>query len=167
MKKRPIPAQAKYNTLIDISRAQMRALPNQVAYTFLPDGETEVGHLTYAQLDQKARAIAVLLREHGAQPGEHVLLLYPAGLEYICGFLGCLYAGMVVVPSYPPRLNRPDLRLQTIAQDSQAHIALTTPEIAASIQQRLANTPALASITWLITQDLDISIAAQWKQPQV
>ena len=163
-----ISTQTKYSTLIDISIEQMHVLPHQVAYTFLPDGETEDGCLTYAQLDQKARAIAALLQEHGAQPGERVLLLYPAGLEYICGFLGCLYAGMVAVPSYPPRLNRPDLRLQTIAQDSQARIALTTSEVAASIQQRLANTPALTSITWLITQDLNIHLAApQWQRPQV
>ena len=60
-------------------------------------------HLSYAGLDERARAIAALLQEHGAA-GERVLLLYPPGLDYIAAFFGCLYAGVVAVPAYPPRL---------------------------------------------------------------
>src|SRR5688572_5973694 len=156
-----------HNTLVDILQEKLLQQPDQVIFTFLPDGEIENGSLTYREIDQKARAIAELLREHLPKPGERVLLLYPPGLEYICGFWGCLYAGMIAVPSYPPRLNRPDPRLQIIAQDAQASIALTTPQILSSIEQRLENTPDLASIRWLTTQDLDVAQAAQWKKPAV
>ncbi len=154
-----------YKTLIDVLRERTLYQPNQVVYTFLLDGEFDVSTLTYLELDQRARAIATLLQKNIGQPGERVLLLYPPGLEYICAFLGCLYAGMIAVPSYPPRLNRPDARLQTIAQDAQARVALTTPQIISSIGQRLTNTPDLASICWLTTQDLDIGQAEEWKIP--
>ena len=38
--------------------------------------------------------------------GERALLLYPPGLDFIAAFFGCLYAGVVAVPAYPPRLER-------------------------------------------------------------
>ncbi|NRD51145.1 MULTISPECIES: AMP-binding protein, partial [Corallococcus] len=69
-------------------------------YTFLgDDGEETVW--SASDLDVRARRIASALRERGAQ-GERVLLLYPPGLDYIAGFFGCLYAGAVAVPAYPP-----------------------------------------------------------------
>lgn len=165
-KKSSHPLNKKYETLIDVLQERIIHQPEQTVYTFLSDGETEDGSLTYRELDQQARAIAALLQKNIKRPGERVLLLYPPGLEYISAFWGCLYAGMIAVPSYPPRLNRPDPRLQTIAQDAQARVALTTPQILASMEQRLANTPDLASIRWLTTQDWNIEQAEDWKVPQ-
>jgi acyl-CoA synthetase (AMP-forming)/AMP-acid ligase II len=69
-------------------------------------------------LDRKARALAVQLRELGLKGGR-ALLLYPPGLEFIAAFFGCLYAGVVAVPTYRPRLNRPMTRLRSIVADGQ------------------------------------------------
>ena len=157
----------EFDTIIDMFRVMAFSKGEKTAFTFLSDGESEDSHLTYQELDRRARAIAALLLSQLGQPGERVLLLYPPGLEYISAFMGCLYAGMVAVPSYPPRLNRPDPRLQIIAQDAQASVALTTPQILASIRQRLENSPDLASIRWLVTQDLGSEQAQEWKAPQV
>ncbi|NNC00513.1 AMP-binding protein, partial [Corallococcus exiguus] len=99
-------------------------------YTFLgDDGEETVW--SASDLDVRARRIASALRERGAQ-GERVLLLYPPGLDYIAGFFGCLYAGAVAVPAYPPdpmRLERTLPRLRAIIQDARASVVLTTSGI--------------------------------------
>ena len=115
----------EFATLVELLRYRALHQPDRLAYTFLADDGSERLKLTYAELDRRVRAVAVLLRSK-APPGERVLLLYPPGLDYIVAFLGCLYAGMVAVPSYPPRLNRPDARLQTILADSRAGVVLTT-----------------------------------------
>jgi amino acid adenylation domain-containing protein len=81
--------------------------------------------------------------------GERVLLLYPPGLEYIVAFFGCLYAGAVAVPAYPPQLNRPAPRIQSIVADAQATIALTTAHILGNMEQRFAHAPDLAALRWL------------------
>ena len=65
--------------------------------------------LTYEDLDRHARLIAARLQSLDIE-GERVLLLYPPGLEYIGAFFGCLYAGAIAIPVYPPRLNRNLLR---------------------------------------------------------
>ncbi len=63
------------------------------------------------------------------QPGERALLIYPAGLDFLVGFFGCLYAGLIGIPTPPPeasRLKRTKPRLQSIADDAKASLVLTT-----------------------------------------
>ena len=94
-------AQTSTATLVDLLRERALRHPDRRAYTFLVDGESEEQHLTYGELDRQARAIAAQLQGLG-MTGERALLLYPPGLEYIAGFFGCLYAGTIAVPAYPP-----------------------------------------------------------------
>src|SRR5215213_10395132 len=100
------------------SNAQERAM------TYLVDGENEEVWLTYHELDQRARAIGASLQAEDAQ-GKRILLLYPPGVDYIAAYFGCLYAGAIAVPAYPPKQNRNLLRLQSLVADAQATIALT------------------------------------------
>ncbi|MBC8121303.1 MAG: AMP-binding protein, partial [Gemmatimonadaceae bacterium] len=106
--------------------------PDKIAYTFLKDGEVEDASLTYLALDCKARAIATRLQKLGAR-AERALLLYPPGLDFIAAFFGCLYAGVVAVPAYPPRPNKPMPRIRAIVADSSATVALSTTQVLANI----------------------------------
>jgi len=117
---------------------------------------------TYAQLDQRARAIASALQDLGAA-GERALLLYPAGLDYIAAFFGCLYAGVVAVPTYPPRRNRLDPRIQALVADAQATKVLTTTDILSDMAQRLAQVPELKNQQWLATDNLAEELADNWQ----
>lgn len=155
-----------FSTLIDILRWRASQQPEQRAYTFLVDGETEENYLTWGELDRQARVISTLLQD-GGMAGERVLLLYPPGLEYIAAFWGCLYAGMIAVPSYPPRLSRPDARLQAISADAQATIALTTEDILSNLAKRFIHTPSLKALHWLATDNLDHTGAENWQVPSV
>jgi amino acid adenylation domain-containing protein len=153
-------------TLVELLRARALQQPDRVAYTFLLDGEAEELHLTYSELDRRARSVAAWLQSFKAT-GEHVLLLYPPGLEYIVAFFGCVYAGAVAVPAYPPRLNRSLGRLQSIVADAQATVALTTTTILSKIQPLLAEAPYLEHLRWLATDGLDNSLAGQWQEPGI
>ncbi|MBN1814014.1 MAG: SDR family NAD(P)-dependent oxidoreductase [Anaerolineae bacterium] len=153
-------------TLVDILRWRALHRPDRRAYTFLVDGETEEKHLTYGELDCKARAIGAFLQDLGAS-GERILLLYPPGLEYIAAFFGCLYAGAIAVPSYPPRLNRPDPRIQAIVADAQASVVLTTTQFSSSMERRCAHTPSLEGLHWIATDSLAGSLTSDWREPAV
>ena len=153
-------------TLVELLRLRAQNQPDKQAYTFLKDGETEEASLTYAQLEQRVRVIAAKLQSLSAI-GERALLLYPPGLDYIAAFLGCLCAGVVAVPTYPPRRNRPDARLQAIAADAQATVVLTTTEILSDMAPRLAQTPALKKPQWLATDNLADELAARWHPPDI
>ena len=159
-------------TLVDILRSRALEQPSQRAYTFLVDGESEEVHLTYAELDQQARVIAARLQQMGIT-GERALLLYPPGLDFITAFFGCLYAGVVAVPSYPPRRKRASPRLEAIVQDAQPAVVLSDATIRADMTHNPK--PALMGLEWLVTDQtacpLGISHqlgeeeAALWQMP--
>lgn len=138
-------------TLVDILRWRAHHQLEQQAYMFLKNGESEESNITYAQLDQKARCIATMLRKQVAV-GARALLLYQPGLEYIAAFFGCLYAGVIAVPAYPPSSNRSFLRIQAIAADAQPGIALTSQYVLLKAQQWATSLPT--TFRWIATDIL-------------
>jgi acyl-CoA synthetase (AMP-forming)/AMP-acid ligase II len=150
-------------TLVDLLRYRAIYQPNVTAYTFLLDGEKEEVSLTYEELDRKARAIAVSLQSF-CPSGERALLIYPPGLEYIVAFFGCLYAGVIAVPAYPPRPNRSATRLQTIIADAQPKAALTTASVWVTLERQSSYTPQLKNLPWLATDRLDDHLAKNWQE---
>ncbi|MEU4446757.1 fatty acyl-AMP ligase [Actinosynnema sp. NPDC050801] len=92
--------------------------------TYLADGRP-AAELTHLELDRRARAVASWLTGSG-MAGRPVLLLYPAGLDFLVAFLGCLYARAVAVPAPLPLSgsSRVD-RVDRLVQDSGARLVLT------------------------------------------
>jgi len=139
---------------------------SQTAFIFLSDGESEENPITFAELDRQARAIATWLQAHGFQ-GQRALLLYPPGLDFIAAFFGCLYAGVVAVPAYPPRMNRSLARIHAIAADCDARIALTTTSVLDRLQPQLGQTRGLANVRWRATDQGHEGIEASWEYPDL
>ncbi len=156
----------KISSLVDILRYRAFHQPDQIAFTFLQDGETVSLSLTYQALDQQARTIAGQLQSLNASR-KRALLLYPPGLEFIVAFLGCLYAGVVAVPAYPPRSNQSMSRLQTIVLDAQCSVALTTTFILTNVEGQLGQNPELAAMCWLATDNLASDYASSWQESTV
>src|SRR5579859_1974255 len=114
------------DTLFKLARWRAQTQADVRGYTFLVDGESEEQFLSYGELDRRARAIAARVQTI-CRPGEHVLLLYGPGLDYIVALFACQYAGVVPVPAYPPdplRSQRTLSRLQAIVADCGATVAL-------------------------------------------
>lgn len=153
-------------TLVSLLRERAAMHPERAAYVFLADGETEEASLTYGELDRRARAIAAWLRPL-AKSGDRVLLLYPPGLDYIAAFFGCLYAGTVAVPAYPPRRNRNVLRLQTVVADAEASVALTTSSILTRIAPSFSQNPYLQPLRWLTIESVEEGAEDDWQEPAV
>ncbi len=109
------------NTLIAVLQEKEANLPDHPVFTFLVDGEEEAVTLTYREFGRQARAIGAELARRQLK-GERVLLLLPHGLDYIAAFFGCLLAGAVAVPAYPPRNNHHLGRLNVIVQDAGARL---------------------------------------------
>ncbi len=142
----------------------------RTAYVYLGDGEREEARVSYAGLDQLARAVGATLQEAEAR-GERALLLYPPGIDFVAAFFGCLYAGVVAVPAYPPHPARPELmlpKLQAILADSQAKFVLTTAAILAKVAPLFACGAcgeSTRALRWLATDEFEQARAAHWNEP--
>ena len=153
-------------TLVDLVRHRAQYQPDETAFIYLVDGENEQISLTNKELDRQARGIAAWLQSLGLV-GERALLLYPPGLEFIAAFFGCLYAGVVAVPVYPPRRNRSLARIQAIADDAEARVALTTDIVLRRIDPLVDETPHLKDLTWLATCHVPDAMDERWEAPTI
>jgi natural product biosynthesis luciferase-like monooxygenase protein len=154
---------SRFSTLVDLLSRRAIEQPDRLAYTFLADGENEESRLTYSELDRRARSGAALLQSMGAA-GERVLLLYPPGLDYVAAFFGCLYAGAVAVPVYPPRQNKTISRIASIIADARPAVALTTSRILSRITPLLAAASDLNSIRWQCFEEDSDSAQSDWQE---
>ncbi len=154
------------SNLVDLIRHRVRHQPDDAAFTYLVDGEEEQVDLTYRELDRRARGIGAWLESLNLA-GERALLLYPPGLEFIEAFFGCLYAGVVAVPVYPPRRNRSLARIQAVADDANAKVALTTDLVLKRVESLIDETPHLKDLTWLATCNCPEDMDQQWERPDV
>lgn len=152
--------------LVGLLRQRTTTLGRQRGFTFLIDGESDREHLTYAELDSRARAIAGYLQGQGLA-GERALLLYPSGPEFIAAFFGCLYAGVVAVPAYPPRRNRNLERIRSIIGDAEPKVCLTTDDVLGRIEPMIGEMTDLAALDWKCTRDLGPAEANAWVDPSV
>jgi len=153
-------------TIVDLLRQRAAYRPHDRAFTFLVDGENEELNLTYAELDRKARAVGAWLAHEG-MAGKRVLLLYPSGLDFIAAFMGCLYGGAIAVPAYPPRKNRSVERIEAIASDADASVALTTRDVLDRFDTLRAAAPSLEHLIWKVDSELDVAWADRWERPDI
>lgn len=155
----------KYHTFVDRIQGIVAKQPEKDAVTFLLDGETESSCLSYQQLQRKAKAIATVLQSQNAT-GERALLLYQPGIEFITAFLGCLYAGVVAVPAYPPRANRSIKRLLAVVNDADAKFALTTDDLSTKIAEKF-QAEGNTSLKIISTDTTETTLAADWLHPDI
>ncbi|MFZ0924693.1 MAG: fatty acyl-AMP ligase, partial [Candidatus Acidiferrales bacterium] len=159
----------EFSTLVEILRWRAFQQPEQRTYTYLIDGEAEGDALTYAALDCQARSIGALLQSYRAT-GERALLLYPAGLEFITAFFGCLYAGVIAVPLPPPNLAKPRRTLpslRAIISDAQPSVVLTTSAILSNTEGLFTQAPELHKMRWFATDKVSGGLAQEWRDPAV
>jgi acyl-CoA synthetase (AMP-forming)/AMP-acid ligase II/acyl carrier protein len=122
---------ASLRSVAELLRRRAAERPNQPAFVFLSDvgenaGSGEIAW-TFAELDRRASAVAAAVRRH-AEPGERAVLVFPPGLDFLAGFFGCLFAGVLPVPATYPKPRRASPRLDAIVEDCTPRLALTTAE---------------------------------------
>lgn len=161
---------AKPSTLLHLFRSRVaEALAADApAFTFLDSGETVSAVLSFADLDRQARRLASAMQQSGVRPNDRVVLAYPAGLDFVCGFWACMYAGAVAVPALAPSSVRKLPRLRRIVEDASPALLLTTVNVAHRLQVQTSPglQDALANVQWLTTDDPDLGDEQAWICPQ-
>jgi thioester reductase-like protein len=148
--------------------------PNKLLYSYLDVNGDPLESYTYASFLHRAQAIAGHLRKEGHfAAGDRILLAYPPGLEMICAFFGCVRAGLIPVPVYPPSsrgFQSALYKMVHIAKDCHAAGILTNIDYQASLKTNLARSGVTASgvdvdyisgLPWIATEDFVDTISGQ------
>lgn len=162
-------------TFVDVLQKRLELSGDKKAFTFL-QSEGNIS-LTFFELDRKIRRVAAFLQQQNLK-GERALLLYPPGLDYIIGYFGCLYAGVIAVPVYPPdssRLKKTLPRIQSIIKDSGAKIALSSQNILDDvddwknelIKDETFDLGNIFDLKWIATDNLEEKNEDDWINPNL
>ena len=106
--------------------------PHRLLYSYIDVNGNPIGGYSYESFLHRTKVIAGHLRkEHGFKSQDRLLLAYPPGLEMICAFFGCVRAGLIPVPVYPPSsrgFQGALYKMVHIAKDCQAAGVLTSQD---------------------------------------
>ncbi|MCX5394396.1 fatty acyl-AMP ligase [Streptomyces sp. NBC_00094] len=160
-------------SLVDVLSSHASARPDTTAYRFMTTGERDgdVEELTYARLGRRARAIGAHLQERGLS-GSRAMLLYPPGVEFVSGFMGCLSAGVIAVPSVPPQGRVQNLRtlsrMRRMIADADVKVILATRQVLAGLESVSGqHFPELSSMTCVATEEIPDTAGDSWREPEL
>jgi acyl-CoA synthetase (AMP-forming)/AMP-acid ligase II/thioesterase domain-containing protein/acyl carrier protein len=154
------------SNIADLLMLRAQNQPDKTAFIFLSGGKESEVKITYRELDTQARAIAAELQEK-LNPGDRALMLYPPGLEFMSAFFGCMYAGIIAVPCYPPDPRKLDVsmaRLFGIISDCTPKIIITTKELLDLASFIFPDYPDLEGLDWLSVDQVDLSLKDKWRK---
>ncbi len=140
--------------------------PHKLLYSYLDLNGNPIECYSYASFIERTKAIAGhLLKQSRFAPQDRLLLAYPPGLEMICAFFGCVRAGLIPVPVYPPSsrgFQSALYKMVHIARDCQASGVLTSADYHASLKTNLTRSGVAASgvdvdyisgLPWIVTEE--------------
>ena len=140
--------------------------PQRLLYSYIDVNGNPIGGYSYESFLQRTKVIAGHLRkQYGFKSQDRLLLAYPPGLEMICAFFGCVRAGLIPVPVYPPSsrdFQSSLYKMVHIAKDCQATGILTSKDYLGSLNTNLARSGVrssgvdvdyISSLRWVVTED--------------
>ncbi len=131
--------------------------PDRTAYTLLGQGRDDTRTLGCGELYRLAGAHARLLRER-VKRGDRVLLLQENSLDFMIGFMACIFAGAIPVPVPPPdasRLKRTLPRLRAVVADCEAAAVIASLQIRDQTQEAFAGASDLRDLPWIVIGEAD------------
>jgi thioester reductase-like protein len=146
--------------------------PHKFLYSYIDLNGNPIEGYTYESFLHRTKVIAGHLRKkHRFAAQDRLLLAYPPGLEMIAAFFGCVRAGLIPVPVYPPSSHGFQgalYKMVHIAKDCQAAGILTSRDYHGSLLTNLARAGVSASgvdvdyisgLPWIVTEDFTDKIS--------
>ncbi|OBK76146.1 fatty acyl-AMP ligase [Mycobacterium sp. 1274761.0] len=157
---------SRVDDLVGRLRSIFEAYGDRRRFVFLQEAGRKLTEevTTLRELDGAARAVAAWLsgQPHAARP---VLLLFEPGLEFWQAFLGCLYAGVIAVPTPLPIDERSMQRVARILIDAEASLALTSSNLCDLLTAGIDGVGTKESISVVATDEAMLADADAWTRP--
>ncbi|KRF97799.1 uncharacterized protein Dwil_GK17656, isoform B [Drosophila willistoni] len=148
----------KPQLITGVLRWRANTSPDHIIFTLLNSKGAIAKTITCSELHKRAEKIAALLQERGKiDPGDHVALIFPPGLDLLCAFYGCLYLGAIPITIRPPHPQNLITTLPTvrmIVDVSKSGIVLSIQPIIKLLKSREAAT-SIDPKTWPQILDID------------
>lgn len=119
---------------------------------------------TRAEINTRIKSVAGRLQQV-AKIGDRAAILAGNSPEYLFGFIGALYAGLVPIPLYDPKEPGHGEHLKAVLKDSDAKIVLTNSSSAAAVREHFAEIPSRERPRILSVDSIPDSLATGYVNP--
>lgn len=127
----------KAATLIDRLEQHAVSRLQRVAYRFINAQTDETDRMTYGELRDAARRVAAFLLDKVAT-GDRVAICCTPSLDFVRAYIGCLYAGVIAVPTCPPARPADWEGLSRILKDSGCKALLSDDLLAPVLREKVS-----------------------------
>lgn len=140
-------------SILHILQKHAEKNPQKIALVYYNPRTNEQEELSYLGLYEKSNHLANYLKKY-TQKGERAMLLYLSGLDYIIAFFACMFAEIIPVPAYPPKLNRNSERLKNIFENCKPSLILSSNKTHSYQEKFLEELKSQSNYVWIKTDDL-------------
>ncbi|MEQ9193198.1 MAG: AMP-binding protein [Rhodospirillales bacterium] len=145
------------NGIVDAILRHAREQPSAIAVTVLAENGEAKHSLTFAEIEERSRAIAGdLLRT--APEAERVMVLQAPGLDFVLSLCACFMAGVAAVPTPPPTARAGSNSAQRFARlfaDSAPDAIIIHSDLLARSRWLIEGQIGLAGQTWVLSDKAD------------
>jgi acyl-CoA synthetase (AMP-forming)/AMP-acid ligase II len=153
--------------IVEILLQHAQTAPERAAYRFFQGSSLVADTLSFADVRQHACALAARLQDEGLA-GSAALLVCKQQKHFVIGFYACLLAGVIVVPTAPPRRMSLRGRLDLLARDADVRALIS------DVDEMLANADEIIgrpTRLFDVRNDTDAAgiaaLAAAWRMPRL
>lgn len=139
------------SSMVELLELRCRENPSKVLYEYDRGESLDREGRTYGDLRAAARKVAASLREV-VQPGDRLILMYPPGLEFFEAFFGCMYAGAIAIPLFPPPRGGIGSKMEhfvRVVGDARASACLAPAKLVATLAQAGDEHRQLRGMRWI------------------
>lgn len=141
--------------------------PDRTCLRYWDYSESREGKLveySRSEINTRIKVVGARLQQV-ANPGDRVAILAGNTPEYLFGFIGSLYAGMIPIPLYDPNEPGHTNHLKSVFNDAQPSVVVTDKASAGAVRKHFAELPSKERPRVLSVDSLPDSLADSYRQP--
>lgn len=142
--------------------------PQKNLFIFLNENGVEIQKMSALELDRRAKSVAKFLKLKSVKPGDRVTILCNPGYDFIISFFGCMYAGAIAVPCFPPLNEKHFRKLFKIGRDCQTTALILSKDFYDIIKndiKELEKEIGLGNLNWLNLDNVEFEENPDWTFP--
>ncbi len=136
-----------------LAMALAQAAEGEGSFTHIVDARAPREVVSYGQLYLRARRVAAALQGMGLRKGDRAALVLPSSLDFMDVVYGCLLAGVIAVPLYPPlnlsRIGSWSKGCVATLRRSGCRLLVTDGQVRPMLGTLLSGAPELEAVTTL------------------